>query len=91
MDWVSSLKGISLADVIASVHMTDGEKLQERREAVLFAHFGLSGPAILDVSRAVARSDDPERLFLRLDLIPDASRDELDRTLQLSCRRGDGP
>ncbi len=51
--------------------------LQDRREAVLFAHFGLTGPAILDVSRAVARSDDPRRLGLRLDLIPDVPREKL--------------
>ena len=30
-----------------------------RREAVLFAHFGLTGPAILDVSRAVATERRP--------------------------------
>ena len=38
--------------------------LQQRREAVLFAHFGLSGPAILDVSRAVAHRGDSEPLAL---------------------------
>ena len=49
-----SLKGLSLPDVVASVYSRDGTScIQERREAVLFAHFGLSGPAILDVSRAV--------------------------------------
>ena len=34
------------------------------REAMLFAHFGLSGPAMLDVSRAVARHDGPDALEL---------------------------
>ena len=90
-DWVSDLKGVSLTDVVASVYSADGAMLQDRREAVLFAHFGLSGPAILDVSRAVARSDDPERLTLRLDLVPELSRDELDRTLQVACRQGRRP
>ena len=40
---------------------------------MLFAHFGLTGPAILDVSRAVARHDGPDRLDLALDLIPDVA------------------
>jgi len=88
VDWVAGLKGLSLSDAVASVHTADDAMLQQRREAVLFAHFGLSGPAILDVSRTVARSDDAERLTLRLDLVPDLSRDELDRTLQASCRQG---
>ena len=87
-DWVPTLKGLSLQDVIASVHSCGNKRLQERREAVLFAHFGLSGPAILDVSRAVARRGDPESLILQLDLVPSLSRDELDRGLQTVCRRG---
>ncbi len=87
-DWVPALKGLSLQDVIASVHGRRNERLEERREAMLFAHFGLSGPAILDVSRAVARRDDSEPLILRLDLMPSLSRDELDRGLQTSCRQG---
>jgi predicted Rossmann fold flavoprotein len=87
-DWVAELRGITLPDVVASIHDAGGATLQQRREAVLFAHFGLTGPAILDVSRPVARSDDPGRLTLRLDLSPDASRDELDRTLQASSRQG---
>ncbi len=89
--WVADLKGITLADAVASVHDRDGESLQSRREAVLFAHFGLTGPAILDVSRAVARSDDPRRLSLRLDLLPGDSREDLDRALQGESRRGRRP
>ena len=87
-DWVPSLKGLSLPDVIASVNSHQGDRLQERREAVLFAHFGLSGPAILDVSRAVARHDNSEPLALNLDLVPSITRDELDRALQAACRHG---
>jgi predicted Rossmann fold flavoprotein len=87
-DWVPGLKGLSLQDVIASVHSSRNERLEERREALLFAHFGLSGPSILDVSRVVARHGDSESLILRLDLVPTLSRDELDRGLQTLCRQG---
>jgi predicted Rossmann fold flavoprotein len=87
-DWVPGLKGLSLQDVIASVHSSRNERLEERREALLFAHFGLSGPSILDVSRMVARHGDSESLILRLDLVPTLSRDELDRGLQTLCRQG---
>jgi predicted Rossmann fold flavoprotein len=79
---------VPLKVVIASIYRGQGERIQERREAVLFAHFGLSGPAILDVSRAVARRGDSEALSLHLDLLPGSSRDELDRGLQSSCRQG---
>jgi predicted Rossmann fold flavoprotein len=87
-DWVPGLKGLSLPDVVASVYSARNELLAQRREAILFAHFGLSGPAILDVSRAAALHGDLESLDLRLDLVPTMSREELDRGLQSSSRQG---
>lgn len=87
-DWVSSLSGLSLPDIIAAVHGPDGKPIQQRREAILFAHFGLSGPAILDVSRAVARSDGATGLELRIDLLPELGRELLDQHLQAASRQG---
>ncbi|MDR3622010.1 MAG: NAD(P)/FAD-dependent oxidoreductase [Paludisphaera borealis] len=87
-EWPLTLKGLTLSDVVASVHGPSGPPLEQRREAVLFTHFGLSGPAILDVSRAVARYDGSDRLELRLDLRPGVSREELDERLQTATRQG---
>jgi predicted Rossmann fold flavoprotein len=88
VDWVPSLKGLSLQDVIASVCNAKGDVLQQRREALLFAHFGLSGPSILDISRAAAHRLGSEPLVLKLDLLPSIAREELDRQLQTSSRQG---
>jgi predicted Rossmann fold flavoprotein len=87
-EWVASLKGLSLPDVVASVHERGGKELHRRREAILFAHFGLSGPAILDVSRAVARGDPSDELELRLDLLPEVPRETLDQQIQSASRQG---
>jgi predicted Rossmann fold flavoprotein len=87
-DWVRSLKGLSLPDVVASVTTAKGDVLQQRREAMLFTHFGLSGPSILDVSRAAALRIGSEPLVLRLDLVPSISREELDNRLQATSRQG---
>ena len=87
-EWVSTLKGLSLPDVVATVHGSSGPPLAKRREAILFTHFGLSGPAILDISRAVANHEGPEPLELRLDLQPDVPREEVDRRLQSATRQG---
>ena len=87
-DWVTSLRGLSLPDVKASVQSAAGQTLQERREAILFAHFGLSGPAVLDISRAVARHEDPGSLILRVDFFPAIAREEVDAKLQAACRQG---
>jgi predicted Rossmann fold flavoprotein len=87
-DWISGLQGLTLPDIHASVRAEAGPALQERREAVLFAHFGLTGPAILDVSRSVARHSGPEPLSPQLDLLPDMSQERLDTLLASECRSG---
>jgi predicted Rossmann fold flavoprotein len=84
-DWVPGLKGLTVPDVRASV---SGPARLERREALLFAHFGLTGPAILDVSRAVARHEGPDRLDLVIDFAPDDRAELLDARLQAACRSG---
>lgn len=87
LEWVAGLRGLSVPDAIASV-VSGGALLQSRREAVLFTHHGLSGPAILDVSRSAVKRVDSEALVLRLDLLPDLSREELNLRLQVEARRG---
>ena len=86
--WVGELKGLTLPEIRASVLDASGTCLIERREALLFAHFGLTGPAILDVSRAVARSETPTSLVLALDLLPDVSPDRLEQAIQAASRSG---
>ena len=86
--WVPTLKGLTVPDVSASIRADGGPALLERREALLFAHFGLTGPAILDVSRAVARHDGPDKLDLALDLAPNARGEDLDQYFQAAGRSG---
>jgi predicted flavoprotein YhiN len=47
--------------------------LARRRSSLLFTHIGLSGPAALDVSRAVATYPKPRMLELNCDFLPDQS------------------
>ncbi|MBI2803722.1 MAG: NAD(P)/FAD-dependent oxidoreductase [Planctomycetes bacterium] len=59
LPWVAELRGITLPDV--AVRILDGERaLIQRRGSLLFAHFGLSGPVILDVSRVVSEHFQPD-------------------------------
>jgi len=90
-DWVTGLKGLTVPDVIASVQAPGGPVVLSRREALLFAHFGLTGPAILDVSRAVARHEGPGRLDLVLDFAPDWKPEALEQTLQTASRAARKP
>ncbi len=69
-EWVADLRGITLPDVGLKV-VEDGSKpLSARRGSMLFAHFGLSGPAPLDVSRAVSGHATPAKLGLEVDFLP---------------------
>jgi predicted Rossmann fold flavoprotein len=79
--WVAELRGITLPDV--AVRILDGERcLAARRGSLLFAHFGLSGPVVLDVSRVVSGHAEPERLVAEVDLLPDQRLEELDQWLR---------
>lgn len=85
--WVAELRGITLPDVNLKVLAGDGQPLAARRGSLLFAHFGLTGPAPLDVSRAVSGHADPRSLALELDLLPgepEAAVDEFLRTQSLA-------
>jgi predicted Rossmann fold flavoprotein len=99
--WVRELSGIALPDVLVRVvdpELATTETpavarrrglapgvLIERRTALLFTHFGLSGPAALDVSRAVTGADDPRRLRLDVDCLPDVSTAALDERLRAAA------
>jgi predicted Rossmann fold flavoprotein len=75
LPWVAELRGVTLPDV--SVRILDaGSVLVSRRGSLLFAHFGLSGPVVLDVSRVVSGHPKPESLLLEIDLLPNV-RDEV--------------
>src|SRR5262245_14119160 len=59
--WVAGLRGVTLPDV--GVRVTEGgRELARRRGSLLFAHFGLSGPVVLDVSRVVSGHPRPAEL-----------------------------
>lgn len=87
-EWVGGLSGLTIPDASASVVDAEGALLLERREAILFAHFGLTGPAILDVSRAVARHRQAEALHLRIDWLPDVRPEALESRIQAASRQG---
>jgi predicted Rossmann fold flavoprotein len=87
--WVRALQGVTLPDV--HVRVLDGSLnrpacLAERRGSVLLAHFGLSGPAILDVSRAVSGHPEPSTLVLRCDFLPDTKESDLEASLDHACQ-----
>jgi predicted Rossmann fold flavoprotein len=79
--WVKELRGVTLPDV--GVRVLEGDRsLAARRGSLLFAHFGLSGPVVLDVSRVVSGHSHPNSLALELDLLPARKEPDLDEWLR---------
>ncbi|HEX3999391.1 MAG TPA: aminoacetone oxidase family FAD-binding enzyme [Pirellulales bacterium] len=75
--WVLDLRGVTLPDVVLTVLDGDGRPLASRRSSLLFAHFGLTGPAALDVSRAVSGHPWPGTLVAQIDLSPQQRESQL--------------
>jgi predicted Rossmann fold flavoprotein len=80
--WTAELRGLTLPDT--GVRVREGTRtLIAARGSLLFAHFGLSGPVILDVSRAVSGHAAPGTLTLELDLLPAIKEADLDEALRV--------
>lgn len=77
--WIHDLSGLGLEDVAA--RFVQGKRSVEARGALLFTHFGVSGPAVLDGSRLVARWFDDGPVLLRVDLVPSRTAADLDADL----------
>jgi predicted Rossmann fold flavoprotein len=89
-DWVRDLKGITIPDVAVAVEERPlpgagggvRKPLATRRGSFLFAHFGLSGPVALDVSRAISGHPRPQDLDLICDFLPASSEAEFETTIR---------
>ena len=89
--WVTELQGITIPDVFVRViepSSKAGSKprcLASRRGSFLFTHFGLSGPAVLDVSRAISGHPQPKTLILDCDFLPDLKAEKLEAIIAAEC------
>jgi len=99
--WVPPLRGISAEDVLVEViepPPAEGQAsgkgkgkqkkrgpLAARRQPLLFTHFGLSGPAALDVSGAISGHDSPQSLRVRCDFHPASTVGQWEEMLRAAC------
>ncbi|MCW2278318.1 NAD(P)/FAD-dependent oxidoreductase [Heliophilum fasciatum] len=87
--WVKELQGLALKNVRVTLFDPNGRKLGEDFGEMLFAHFGVTGPIILSLSKAA--TDEWERqgmdralqpLRLRINLKPALTMEQLDSRIQ---------
>ena len=89
--WLTALSGTSTEAELA-VRSGTGRVLERVRGSLLFTHFGLSGPAALDVSRhwIAAKREDPQA-SMTVSFLPGETFESLDRLLQGGNVRGRVP
>ena len=81
---VRPLAGVAVPDVSARVWVGDRPQGEPWREALLFTHAGLSGPVVLQASRAAAAAlaAGGSAVRLRVNFVPERGPADLDRALQ---------
>lgn len=68
--WVKNVSGLTLPDVKLSIWQ-EGKKQDTRRGKLLFTHFGVSGPTVLNMSSKIGELLQYGEVSLQLDLLPD--------------------
>lgn len=79
--WVRDLSGLSFDDAKLSVFQ-NGKKHFTRKGKILFTHFGLSGPAVLNMSRDVKELAKYGEVEIAFDFAPGVDAGALDKKIQ---------
>lgn len=79
--WVKELQGLSLKNVSLKLFQ-NGKKQDERFGEMLFTHFGVSGPMVMDMSKNIGALLKKGPLKLILDLKPALDFKKLDKRIQ---------
>lgn len=76
--WLKELSGLSFPAVKLTV-LQDGKRVDTKTGKLLFTHFGLSGPLVLNMSRAIRELFTYAPVLLELDLWPTLDLVALDK------------
>lgn len=76
------LQGVSVQDVTLTARVGD-QVIEQRRGDLLFTHYGLSGPAALNISRAVVSTrTEGRKVEIDIDFFPSEEDQEIEDRLQ---------
>lgn len=83
--WIAELSGLSFPKAKATA-MTGGKKVASRIGKLLFTHFGLSGPLILNMSKAIGDALKDDSVDVLVDVFSDRSQTEMDADFTATFR-----
>lgn len=79
--WVKEVQGLTLKNVSLQLYL-EGRKRDERFGEMLFTHFGISGPIVMDMSKSIAQHLKKGKVKLVLDLKPALNFQKLEERIQ---------
>ncbi len=79
--WVKRLSGVTLPKVKLTV-LQNGVKQEIKKGKILFTHFGVSGPTIINMSKDIGELLKYGEVILSLDLLPESDYGMLNAKLQ---------
>jgi hypothetical protein len=91
--WVTELRGVAVPDVAMELIESEpgrpgrgARPAASRRGSFLFTHFGLSGPAPMDVSRAVTAKPQAGDWRALCDFVPNIRGEQINEQLQTAAK-----
>ncbi|MCX6735779.1 MAG: NAD(P)/FAD-dependent oxidoreductase [Candidatus Parcubacteria bacterium] len=76
--WIHALSGVSLSFMTIRFRQ-DGKNKIKKTGKILFTHFGISGPLVLNTSFEVKKLLEKGSVTASIDMFPDTEENELDR------------
>lgn len=87
-EWAKALAGLSLKNARITAYDENNKKIGEEFGDMIFTHFGVSGPSILTLSRAlVPKIEAAELVKLEINLKPDLSAEQLEARVQKNINK----
>jgi len=84
--WIENLRGVSVKD--AKLFGKQAKKIiVEERGQILFTHFGLSGPTVLNASKKLILGSRDGEVEISINFFPDFTKTELDKKLQTDFKK----
>ena len=80
-EWVKKLAGVALNDIKFTI-LHNGKRRGIQKGKVLFTHFGISGPTVLNMSKDVGELLHGGEVIINLDLFPKFDHGALKKILQ---------
>jgi predicted Rossmann fold flavoprotein len=79
-EWVKELSGLSFDNIELSILINE-KTFKKYKGDILFAHFGLTGPLILDISGELGELIKKQKVKISIDLFPNKTKEKLEKEI----------